>query len=368
MKNILATEYFEFRKHKKKYYLVKFFMKYLFIFFFVILNMFCLVNSFLISACLTFENRDNDTGNSCWSHSYASTIENRRHGSNCLKCEIKDINTATKNTCRRTHQCLSFIFYNNSFFEQFFYKHPSIIDHILTDPRKGEVLNRLIITIQNYDLTKITFQYLNSILNMNSSSYHLLHVIFIKPISDRELIQVKNDFSHIPIKIIYLSFSCNYHMDDEHWLEFVIHPRSTHPEKIKSCPSTRLKSTISIIIQTIQIVRTSTAQMINITSNTTIKNKSSVLRKSDTLLFDLLLFFAILIGVIIILFYIFFQYRCRKKPQDLNMRSSIDTFNTADTNGKSSDNSSLKSERISSPPDKRTVKFNKRIIYKFQDD
>lgn len=104
------------------------------------------------------------------------------------------------------------------------------------------------------------------------------------------------------------------------------------------------------------------------TSNTTFKEKSPFLQQSETLLFDLLLFFSILICIIIILFYIFFRHRCRKQHQDLIMRSSIDTYNTADTRGKSNDNSSLKSEQISSSSDKFTIKSIKRIMYNFQDD
>jgi hypothetical protein len=148
-----------------------------------------------------------------------------------------------KNTCGKTLQCISFVFYNNSFFEQFFYKYPNIIDHLLKDPGKEKGPNRLIITIQNYDLTEITFEYFNSILNINSPSYHILHIIFIKPISDPKLIKVKNDFSHIPVNVIYLAFSCNYHMDDDQWIEYTIRRSRNNLTKTKSCPPTQLEST-----------------------------------------------------------------------------------------------------------------------------
>ncbi len=92
------------------------------------------------------------------------------------------------------------------FIEQFFRKYPNIIDHLLKDPKKEKVQNTLIITFQNYNLTEIAFKYLNSILNMNSLSYHILHVIFIKPISDQGLIIVKNDFSQSLVNVMYLLF------------------------------------------------------------------------------------------------------------------------------------------------------------------
>jgi hypothetical protein len=217
-------------------------MKYLFIFFFGILNKICLINSFLLDECLKFDNAKEDEGNFCWSHSYSSAIEIKKHGIHCLKCQIKDTNAITRNTCGKTLQCISFIFYNNSFFEEFFLKYPDIINHILKDPSKEKVQNKLIITFQNYNLTEISFKYLNSILNINSSSYHILHVIFIRPISNPILTHVKNDFSHIPINAIYLAFSCKYRMDDDQWSEYVIKPR-TNLRQTKYCPITQLEST-----------------------------------------------------------------------------------------------------------------------------
>lgn len=207
-------------------------MKYLFIF----LNIISLINTFLLNECLTFENNEE---NSCWSHSYSSVIENRKHGSNCLKCQINNINEIKENTCRKTLQCLSLIFYNNSFFEQFFNKYRNTINDIFREQRER---NTLIITLQNYNLTKISLEYLNSILKINTISYHRLHVIFIKPISDPLLIKVLDDFENISINLTYLSFSCNYQMDDQHWIEFKIKPKRK-PEEIKFCPFTTLQTT-----------------------------------------------------------------------------------------------------------------------------
>jgi hypothetical protein len=220
-------------------------MKYLLIFFLIIFNITYLTDSFLLDACLTFTNTEDPTDNFCWSHSYASAIENKKHRKSCLKCQVNDIHALVKNVCGRTLQCISFIFYNNSFFEQFFRKYPNIIDHLLKDPKKENISNSLIITFQNYDLTEITFNYLNSILNMSSPAYQILHVIFIKPISDQRLIQVHNDFLHIPLNIIFLSFSCFHHMDDEQRIEYVIRSPGMNPKKISSCPSTQFKSTVT---------------------------------------------------------------------------------------------------------------------------
>jgi len=66
----------------------------------------------------------------------------------------------------------------DSFFEQFFYKYPNIIGHLLKDPEKEKRPNRLIITIENYIPIEIAFEYFKSILNINSPSYHQTYIRF----------------------------------------------------------------------------------------------------------------------------------------------------------------------------------------------
>ncbi len=77
---------------------------------------------------------------------------------------------------------------------------------------------------------------------MNSQSYHVLHIIFIKPISNQTIIEVKNDFFNISISVIYLSFSCNHQMEDTNWFEYIIKPANHTYRKTRSCPTQRSKS------------------------------------------------------------------------------------------------------------------------------
>jgi hypothetical protein len=68
------------------------------------------------------------------------------------------------------------MFSNNSFFEKFFRKFPTLINHVLKSVIHIDQPNKLIIILKNYNLTD-----LKSILSMDSPTYHVLHVIFVKP-------------------------------------------------------------------------------------------------------------------------------------------------------------------------------------------
>ncbi len=54
--------------------------------------------------------------------------------------------------------------------------------------------------------------------------------------------EITHDFVHIPFNMICLSFSCNHLIEDREWIEYRIRLGQSTPRKIKSCVSTRSKS------------------------------------------------------------------------------------------------------------------------------
>jgi hypothetical protein len=87
---------------------------------------------------------------------------------------------------------------------------------------------------------------------MNLPSYDILQIKFIKPMSSMGIMDVKKDFSHIPIDAIYLVFSCNYHMNDNEWITYVIKPNEIEPKGSGICqpshssPQLVIKSTKTV--------------------------------------------------------------------------------------------------------------------------
>ena len=213
-------------------------MKYLFIILFVILNKSCLVYSYAVAKCYKFENLQQDEENFCWTHSY-SWIEEQKHNGTCLRCTISNIHAELKSICGRIFYCMTFIFHNKSLFEDYFRNYP-IVDKLFLKPPDEDAWTRLVIILENYDLRDITFQYLNSILNISSRSYQILNVIFIKPLLNHTLSPVKNDFYSIPTMIISLLFSCNYYMNDKKWIEYKILPNGSNFNRSKYCSSIRV--------------------------------------------------------------------------------------------------------------------------------
>ena len=222
-------------------------MKNNFLFFLIILNILDFTDSYLLAECLTFKNAEGHrtTESNCWRHAETSTMELNRHPNNCMKCQINDTKARPDNKCGSSLRCLSLIFHHNSLFEQFSDQFSTLTDQLLKSDPHPDQPNALIITLQNYDLTEISFQYLKSILRINSPSYQVLHVIFIKSNTSQSLIKIIQDFQEIPIRIIYLSFSCNHLMEDRNWIEYVIRTPNTTPKIIKFCGTEQSRSSIT---------------------------------------------------------------------------------------------------------------------------
>lgn len=225
-------------------------MKYLLIFFFMMLNIIYLTDSSLDGQCLTFRNLKIHSNNACLVRTFSELMVNTIQRRSCLECEIKDNNIVVAKSCRRYFTCVSFLFDNNTMFEQFFREHPNIIHYLQSDDKHISTI--LMITIASYTLTEISFKYLNSLLYINLPSFNVLQVKFIKPIPDMEIINIKNDFSDIPIDGIYLTFSCNYHINDNEWIEYVIKSNDMEPKVSGICQrshfSTQLLNTSNNIM------------------------------------------------------------------------------------------------------------------------
>jgi hypothetical protein len=186
---------------------------------------------------------------------------------------------------------------------------------------------------------------------------------FIKPILNKKLIEIKNDFPNISISAIYLEFSCNHHIDDNEWIKYMIASNGFLIKYSHICGHSG-SSTISIR----NISQVSIKKPI---SNTTDPIQSSsfieLLQKAKSTLFYLLIFLFIFIICIIISCYIFSRQSSHKKHQrinqDSNIRPSVASIDTADTNAKSIDSLPLKfNENI------LTDEANKHILYHVSED
>ncbi|CAF1293878.1 unnamed protein product [Adineta steineri] len=298
--------------------------------------------------CLTYKNFKIQPYNACSKDEVALSIpeHSEQDLEDCLHCKIQDIAIAANKKCQKFFACLSFVFDNNTFFEQFFHQNPTIIRFLNQQMQPKSKFPILVITIESYNLTELSLEYLNSLLHIDKPSYKILYVKFIKPLSNTNMVNLKNDFDDASVKNIRLSFSCNHHTNDNEWIEYMINPNKINPNRSVTCK----ESNFSVLLNPI----------INSTSNiTTVDNKFhftfiNLLEKLRSfLIYILISFFILLLCGVMISYYIFFGFNNRRKHQqinqDLNTRSSVtstDTSDTVETNENSSSSNKEANTRI----------------------
>ncbi|CAF1445402.1 unnamed protein product [Adineta steineri] len=304
-----------------------------------------MTGSILEQSCLTYKNVKYNASSNTDTILYMSPSGSRIE-TDCLQYKIQDIDVIIEKDCRRIFTCISFIFDNNTFFEQFFHQNPTIIHYLHISGEPTSAFPILVITIESYNLTELTLKYLNSLLHINLPSYNTLLVKFIKPLSNTKIIHLKNDFDDVSVNNMELAFSCNYLKNDIEWIKYIIYSNEIKPIGSVICK----ESNFSVLLNPI----------INNTSNTTtVDNKFhfsfiNLLEKLRSfLIFIVISFFILLLCGVMISYYIFFGFNNRKKhqqiSQDLNTRSSVtstDTSDTVETNGNSSSSNKVANSRI----------------------
>jgi hypothetical protein len=142
---------------------------------------------------------------------------------NCTECKIKRLDDVLDNKCSQRLPCLSFVFYNNLMFAQFFHIYREKVNSILKSWEEMQMDSTLFIIIEKYNLTEITFAYLNSILNLNSQPYNVLQIKFLNPTAGLGLIKPKDDFANMTIGVIFLDVLCTSG-NNANWIHYSIKP------------------------------------------------------------------------------------------------------------------------------------------------
>jgi hypothetical protein len=88
----------------------------------------------------------------------------------CMQCIIKHTSIVTQRDCSKDFECATLIFDNDIVFERFFRRHRDNIPHLFPTERKILPYPILDITVINYNITKITYDYISSTVNMHAPS------------------------------------------------------------------------------------------------------------------------------------------------------------------------------------------------------
>jgi hypothetical protein len=131
------------------------------------------------------------------------------------------------------HRHIAFSFLNNFIFEIFFKKNHDVIKDLLQKKNLTDKIS-LDITINNHNLTKITWTYINSVLKIDSNVYTNLR-LFIEQTNKKTLQPtIGDDFRHDNLPFIQLYIRCDDYKERNY---YPLKSESTKVFKFSNCKS-----------------------------------------------------------------------------------------------------------------------------------
>ena len=125
----------------------------------------------------------------------------------CMKCEIINIDITINYNCTTDYDCAFLWFPNNTMFERFFKQHRDTIKHRF--PKNLTTLPQpaLFITVQNYSITEVTNDYINSTIDIDLSNLTVV-LTFIDRMQDVAPLTIKNDSLSIRFQSLAIRIKC----------------------------------------------------------------------------------------------------------------------------------------------------------------
>ena len=194
---------------------------------------FYLINSYAVNTCLTYKKISNASKSVCINYDYIEQTDDKISLKTCLHCMIEDVSINIANRCRHRAKCVSFMFDNNTFSEEFFHQNPTVVESLLKKRDNDQMVLILQITFNRYNLAEISPDYFHSILHLNFTSFNMLNVTFINPMATVKSINLNPSLIHVPNCSIHLKFSCNHALN---WIECSIKSNQIVWTKSNVCP------------------------------------------------------------------------------------------------------------------------------------
>jgi hypothetical protein len=186
----------------------------LLIYCYVILFISLLINTSLMhfehkNSCITFETNKKDYVNQCKDH-----ISLNEKNVITLSCSIEDAVRMKTDRCPMNyrHRHITLNFFNNFIFEAFFKANHKVIKNLFQKKNLTDKIS-LDITINNHNLTKITWAYINSVLKIDSKVYTNLRLFFEQTNQNASQPEIGDDFHHDNLPFIQLHIRCNDHIE-----------------------------------------------------------------------------------------------------------------------------------------------------------
>jgi len=255
--------------------------------------------------------------------SVASHVDEKNSPVNdCLVCDIDIFVWHVFNFCRNVSRCLTFMFYNETIFEQFFNRHSSEIEAIFRTYSNPKLPKLLEIGFRNYDPEKITFKYLKSFISKDSPLYSRLVISFIAPRTNHSYGSMAKNFLDPFVNETMIRFSRNRIVDDQKWAKYIITPNRNDFFYNKTIKKSSKTSTVSLYKATILEMQNSSSNATSIIASLFTRQKLYYVVPSSF----------IVVGSMSIFILIFTRYYCRKEAVDANVQFNRESFYSESTN------------------------------------
>jgi hypothetical protein len=126
----------------------------------------------------------------------------------CMQCFIRYYSGIVMNPdCSRDFECVVFRFNDNIIFEKFFKQYHDIIPNLFPKQLVRLSSFSIEITLDNYNITEITNEYINSTLNMNAPNTNI-YIILVNSAQGLQPIMIRNESFPIRFKLLGITVPC----------------------------------------------------------------------------------------------------------------------------------------------------------------
>ena len=161
------------------------------------------------NSCFNFKLTQDKQTNVCKTKLTTISLPDKKFKPKCVVCKITYFNVVLPTNCSRNFECVILYFDNNFIFERFFINHQSIIKSLF--PMNLKVLSYPVIVtyVTYYNITKITNEYIRSILNIKFPEM-IMFIKFLKRPQNRVPLTLENYFSCIKFKLLIIFVKCSF--------------------------------------------------------------------------------------------------------------------------------------------------------------
>jgi hypothetical protein len=193
------------------------------------------------NSCFNFNGTKNNQVNHCEVKDQEYTSYNIPLIAKCIQCIIKYIDFEIELNCSRKFVCAILVFGNNMMFETFFSQSRNIIRDLFPTLLTTQKLPVLEIIVSSYNISKITNNYIDEIINMDAPNTTIF-ITFKKRSQGLAPLTVENGSYPIKFKLLVVKVQCDNSNSSATYLIFgavIMHGRLFMGTKCAELQSTK---------------------------------------------------------------------------------------------------------------------------------